>query len=83
MVSEMKKLCGEIMSQVVTLNCTLGIDADVCLYGDTSLISVIVENGQELLYRGVETISDLKKVEKMKEDIQNVIDCRRKKFNGK
>lgn len=83
MVSEMKKLCGEIISQAVTLNCAAGIDAFVCLRGDTGVISVDVEENKTLVYSRKEFISNIKKVEEMKKDIQKMIDYRRRKFNGK
>ena len=83
MVSEMGKLCGEIMSQAVTLNRTAGINVFVCLHGDTNVISVTVEEDKTLIYRRREIIGDLKKMEKMKEAIQKMIDYRRTKFNGK
>ena len=83
MVSEMGKLCREIISQAVTLNCAAGIDAFVFLRGDTGVISVDVEENKTLVYSRKEFISNLKKVEEMKKDIQKMIDYRRRQFNGK
>ena len=51
--------------------------------GDTGVIAVDVEENKTFVYSRKEFISNLKKVEGMKKDIQKMIDYRRRKFNGK